>query len=95
MVVYSRNSSRASRSWIRNASRQGFPYWPPAAHIRRRAAEPGERHIIHPGKPAAESVEVDSGLASEGVHGPRRLQKREGFWVRPPSSRGPAAKLAH
>jgi hypothetical protein len=47
------------------------------AHVCRRAAEPGESRIIHPGKPGTESVEVDSGLASEGVHGFRAAFNNE------------------
>jgi hypothetical protein len=41
------------------------------------------RHIIHSGQSCAESVEVDSGLASEGVHGSALFQEREGFRIRP------------
>jgi transposase-like protein len=47
------------------------------------------RRVIHSGKSCAESVEVDSGLASEGVHGSViSSQKREGFRDNPLPPKG-------
>ena len=53
------HSSCASRSWIKNADRGDLPAFAAGLHmLRRRAAEPHEGRVIHPGEADAKGVEV-------------------------------------